>query len=150
MKFFFLFLLSFNLYAVELIFIGPCDEEFIMRTEVSVDYTNVGELTIETLKKFSIPFKGTAEGLASAFNTPTGKEAVEVISSEESRAYGWCFSVDGEAPDLYPHEVSVTRDTKKITWHFGFARNVRGQWITQCTPSYTVRPAFLCEDPTAE
>lgn len=145
-KLFLALFLSLPLYAVELTFIGPCQEEFIMRTSVADSYESVGELTIETLKKFGIPFKGSYEGLVSAFNTPTGQEALEIVSDEEMRAYGWCFSVNGVAPEVYPHEVLITQETKSITWHFGYARFYRGQWITQCTPAHTLKPRFLCED----
>lgn len=143
-------LLSTSAQAIELKFIGPCEEKFIMKVQVNEEYDNVGELTVATLAKFNIPFKGSSEGIASAFETPTGAGAVEVVSSEETRAYGWCFSVDGVSPEVYPHEVAISPDTKQIIWHFGFARYFRGEWITQCTPSHTVRPAFLCKDPTAE
>src|SRR5690606_8402085 len=141
----FLFLfISLPSFAVELKFIGPCQEEFIMRTQVKEDYRNVGELTIETLKKFGIPFKGTYEGLSSAFDTPVGDGALEVISDQEMRAYGWCYSVDGNAPETYPHEAFIGPETKSVVWHFGFARYSQGQWVTQCTPAYTVKSDFLC------
>lgn len=133
--------------AIELKFIGPCDEAFIMKTEVTEEYHNVGELTVETLKKFGIPFQGTEEGLSSAFETPVGKDAVEVVSEVEARAYGWCYSVDGASPEVYPHEVFITPETKSIVWHYGYSTNLNGQWITQCLPSWKVKPAFLCEDP---
>lgn len=144
-KFILLLLISFSAHAVELKFIGPCSEKFIMRTQVKEAYENVGQLTIETLKKFEIPHKGTYEGLASIFETPTGDGAVEVISDIEMRAYGWCFSVDGVAPEVYPHEVPITPNTKSVVWHFGYARYYKGQWVTQCTPAYKVKPDFLCK-----
>ena len=144
-KLFLALLLSFSAQAVELKFIGPCDEEFIMKVEVSDEFTNVGELTVETLKKFSIPFKGSAEGLSSAFETD---QVTETVSSTEIRAHGWCFSVDGVSPESYPHEVAITPETKSVIWHYGFAQNVNGQWVSQCTPTWTVKPDFLCKDPT--
>lgn len=151
MKTFFITLLfSLNALAIELSFTGPCSDEFIMRTQVEEEYENVGELTAQTLTKFGIPFLGSAEGIASVFETPLGDAAIEVISPTEIRAYGWCFAVDGVAPDLYSHEVPITRETKKITWTFGFAHFKDGQWITQCTPAYKVKPASMCEDPTTE
>ncbi len=136
--------------AVELKFIGPCSPDFVMRTEVTEDYRNIGELTVATLAKFGVPHEGTEEGLASAFNTPTGKGALEVVSDVELRAYGWCYSVDGVAPEVYPHEIPITPETKSVVWHFGFARYYKGEWITQCTPAHTIRPTFLCEDPLPE
>ena len=147
MKTFLLIMLfSLSSYAVELKFIGPCQEEFIMRTIVSDEFSNVGELTIETLKKFGIPFLGNYQGLNSAFETPVGEGAIEVISDVELRAYGWCYSVDGIAPEVFPHEMPVTSETKMVVWHFGFARYYKGEWVTQCTPAFTVKPKFLCED----
>lgn len=134
--------------ATTLEFIGPCKDEFIMKVTVEEEYDNVGLLTINTLAKFSIPHKGTAEGLVSAFETPVGDQAIEVISNDELRAYGWCFAVDGVAPEVYPHEVPVTSDTKRIVWTYGFARFSKGEWVTQCTPAHTVKPDFLCKDPT--
>lgn len=145
-NFFLLFFISLSSFAVELKFIGPCQKEFIMRTQVSEEYSNVGELTIETLKKFGIPFKGTYEGLSSAFETPTGDAALEVISNQEMRVYGWCYSIDGYSPEVYPHEAMIGPETKSVVWHFGFARYYQGQWVTQCTPAHTVKPDFLCKD----
>lgn len=141
-----LFSLSAN--AVELKFIGPCSDEFIMKVNVTDVYENVGMLTINTLSKFSIPHQGTPEGLVSAFETPVGDDAIEVISDEELRAYGWCFAVDGVAPEVYPHEAPVTPETKSVVWTYGFARFYKGEWVTQCTPAHTVKPASLCKDPT--
>lgn len=145
-SFFILLLICTNLWAVEITFIGPCDENFIMKVQVSEDYPNVGELTINTLKKFQIPFMGTPEGLLSAFETPVGDKAIEVVSNNELRAYGWCYSVDGYSPDIYPNQVPVDKNTKSIVWHFGFAHYLNGQWITQCTPAHKIRPKFLCEE----
>jgi len=145
MKFFILLLVtSFSVSALELQFIGPCSSSPILKVEVNEEFSNVGELTIATLLKLNIPFRGTEQGLASAFNTPTGSDSVEHVSPEEFRAHGWCYSVDGFSPELYPHEIPLTKETKSIVWHFGFARFYRGNWVTQCTPTWTVKPKFLC------
>jgi len=145
MKILFLVLfVSFTASAVELKFIGPCSDEFIMKTEVTEEFANVGELTVATLAKWNVPFKGDAQGLASVFEI---SNLMENVSQTEIRAYGWCYSVDGEAPEVYPNEVLITPETKSVVWHYGFALFKDGQWITQCTPAYTVRPASLCTDP---
>lgn len=136
--------------AVELKFIGPCHEEFIMRNYVTEDFATIGDLTVETLKKFNVPYTGSAEGLNSVFNTPVGAAAIEQVSALEFRSYGWCFAVNGVAPEIYPHQYPVTPEVKSVTWTYGFARNLNGKWVTQCTPAYTVKPASLCKDPTAE
>ena len=140
------FLFSFNAKAIEIKFIGPCDENPLFDTNVKHDYENVGELTIGTLIKFDISFKGTEAGINSAFGTPTGLEALEVISDDEMKAYGWCYSVDGIAPEVYPNEVAISMKTKSIIWHFGYAHFLRGKWISQCTPAYKEKPKFLCKN----
>lgn len=145
MKTLFLALLfSFSASAVELKFIGACSDEFILKTEVTEEFANVGELTVATLTKWNVPFKGSAEGLASVFEIGN---LMENVSTTEMRAYGWCYSVDGEAPEVYPNEILITPETKSIVWHYGFALFKDGQWVTQCTPAYTVKPASLCKDP---
>jgi hypothetical protein len=145
MKFIYILLLtSFSAMAIEVQFIGPCSEKPLLKVEVKNEFSNVGEITIATLIKYAIPFRGTEQGLASAFDTPTGSGSVEHISPVEFRAHGWCYSVDGIAPEVYPHETALTSETKTVTWHFGFARFYKGQWLTQCSPTWTVRPAFLC------
>ena len=145
-SFILLFLISFAAHGIELKFVGPCEDTFIMKTEVTEDYLNVGELTISTLTKFGIPFSGTAENLLSAFITPTGPGAVEVISPVESRYYGWCFEVDEVSSELFPHEMLITPETKTIVWTFAFAHFKNGEWVSQCTPAHQVKPKFLCED----
>ena len=93
---------------------------------------------------------GSEEGLSSVFSTPVGKDAIEIISEDEMRAYGWCFSVDGIAPEVFPHEIRITPQTRSIVWHFGFARFYKGEWFTQCTPAYSVKPDFLCQELPSE
>lgn len=149
-KFLLPLLFSFSAYAIEIKFIGPCEDSFIMKTEVTDVYENVGQLTIETLKKFNIPHTGTYAGLSSAFETPVGEEAMEIVSETEVRAYGWCYSVDGISPEVYPDEALITPETKSVVWHFGYARVIQGEWITQCTPAWEIKPAFLCKDPVAD
>jgi hypothetical protein len=140
------FLISFNASAIELKFFGPCTDTFIMKVEVTEEFSNVGELTVKTLSKFSIPYIGSEENLQSAFFTPTATNAIEVLSPTEGRYYGWCFSVDGVSPETFPHENDITPETKSIVWTFGFAHLKDGEWLSQCTPAYQIRPKFLCED----
>lgn len=145
-NFILMFLISLKLHAIELKFIGPCSENFIMKTQVRDEYLNVGELTVATLTKFGIPFTGSAEVLQSAFLTPTGSSAIEIVSSNEARYYGWCYSVDGVYPETYPHEVPITPDTKSIVWTFSYDHLLNGQWGAPCTPSHKIKPLFLCQD----
>jgi len=135
-------LLLASLLSVE--FVGPCSSEPLLSATASRDQAStVGELTIQTLDRFTIPYLGTAGGLNSAFGTPIGLDALEVLSDSEMRSYGWCYSVDGVAPEVYPHEIALS-EVSKIRWFYAFAHYVRGQWVSQCEPAYELVPEFLC------
>lgn len=132
-------------FAVEIKFFGPCIETFIMKTTINDFDGSVGALTIHALKKFDIPHNGTDQILHSAFMTPVGDGAIENVSEGVTRFYGWCYSVDGQAPDVYPSEILVTEETKTVTWTFGYAELNRGEWTEQCAPAYRIKPKFLCQ-----
>jgi hypothetical protein len=140
-----LFVFSLSAYATELKFIGACDEDFVMRTEVNESFQNVGVLTIQTLKKFGIPFLGNEHGLNTVFNSPIGLDALEIISDTEMRSYGWCFEVNGIIPELFPSEIPLTSEIQSITWFYGYAHYLDGVWKSQCEPAWKIKPAFLCQ-----
>ncbi len=143
MKMIFLSLLiSLEALAVELTFVGPCSEEFIMKTKVTDEYIHVGDLTIATLKKFQIPFQGSPEGIASVLGYGN---YMENISTNEFRAYGWCYMVDGIIPEVFPHEAYLTSETKSITWIYGHSHFKNGEWPTQCSEAFKIKPKELCE-----
>lgn len=130
--------------ATVLEFIGPCSEKPLFAEQVTGVYSNAGTLTVKTLEEKSIPFLGAEEGINSIFSTPVGLDAMEVISDNEMRAYGWCYNVDGEYPDVFANQVVVSSETLKVQWIFGYAYYLNGEWISQCEPSYKIKPQFLC------
>jgi hypothetical protein len=138
-------MVSFLLFAsLSVEFIGPCSEKPLLQTTAqAVQSTSVGQMTIQTLEKFKIDFKGSESGLNSAFGSPTGVDAMEVISDHEMRSYGWCFEVDGKVPESYPDSISL-KDVKEVRWFFGYARYLNGNWVSQCEPAYELKPEFLC------
>jgi hypothetical protein len=125
-------------------FKGPCFEEPLHSSQVESSFTNVGAVTISELEKSKIPYMGNEIGLHTAFNTPIGMDALEVISDEEMKSYGWCYAVDGEIPEIYPVDYTITKNIRKITWFFGYARYFRGEWTDQCLKAYKNPPAYLC------
>ena len=138
------FLLSFSAVAYEISFVGPCGQKPIIAAEVGAKYETVGDLTVSFLRKNKIPFQGNERGLNTVFNTPVGNAAIEVISNSEMRAYGWCYFVDDMGPDVFANEYPLDASIKKIEWIFGFALYKNGEWISSCTPAFTVKPDFLC------
>lgn len=125
-------------------FKGPCSSSPLYSSQVENSFPNVGAVTISELEKAKIPYIGNEIGLHTAFNTPTGMDALEVISDEEMKSYGWCYAVDGEIPEIYPIDYKITDSTKKITWFFGHARYFRGVWTDQCLRTYKNPSPYLC------
>jgi hypothetical protein len=122
--------------AVQIDFVGPCQIQPLLSKQINSSAKNVGELTIDVLNLHQIPYRGSASGLAEAFGAPSGLEATVVISDEEMLSYGWCYSVDGVAPDVYPDQIPLTVHTQKIEWFFAYSHYVRGEWIAQCVHAW--------------
>lgn len=94
--------------------------------------SSVGELTIKMLIEYEVPFQGSEQGLNSILNSPTGLDAMVMISESEMKAYGWCYKVNGVAPELFPHEILIEDESDEILWFWGYAHYQNGEWIAQC------------------
>ena len=133
------------LFANTISFVGPCssdpllEETFQLKTE-----SYLGEVSIKSLENNKVPYLGNERGLNSIYNTPTGSQAIEVVSDETLRAYGWCFSINGEIPDKMPDEIELTGEGNEIIWFFAFSTSTRNQWVDYCVPAHQVAPNFLC------
>jgi hypothetical protein len=130
--------------ALEISFIGPCDEVPLLVDHVPAEAT-VGDVTVSYLVEKQIPFVGSAQGIGSLFNTPMGLEAIEVISDTQMRAYGWCYFVDGVGPDILANEYPLDSSVQKLEWIFGYADYDSGEWTSYCRPAYRITPEFLCK-----
>lgn len=128
-------LFSFPAQAVEFTVIGP-GKKLIYRAEeaLSVPRT-VGSATIHFLDRANeerrIPFRGDEDGISSIDGHDT---ILREVSEIETRAYGWCYSINGFEPELMPGDVEIHDNDVQIVWFYGFARALYGQWVTQCEP----------------
>lgn len=142
---------TFSALAYEVNFIGPCSSEPLFTTEVAWEQEqNVGRMSLDVLNDFQIPYQGTVEGLNQIFNTPIGREAMEIISDHEMLAYGWCYAVDGVVPELLAHEFKIGAEAKVVSWFYAFAHYKNGEWIAQCQKSFLRRSAQFCGLPKGE
>lgn len=131
--------------GLEVSFIGPCSETPLHISDEILDLEkSVGHYTIEVLEKNHIEYLGSERGLNSAFGTPIGDGALEILSDREMRAYGWCYQVGGFEPGVFPNEYFVGSNSDHIVWFFGFAHYKDGVWISQCEPAHKLKPTFLC------
>ncbi len=126
-------------------FFGPCETSPLLTQTINpMAAKNVGVVTISTLEKNKIPYKGNESALSTAFETPVGMDALEVISDTEMRAYGWCYEVDGKIAEVFADKYKLNDSIKKITWFYGFAHYKNGEWISQCELTSKLKPEFLC------
>lgn len=131
--------------ALEVEFVGPCSEVPLYSATISsTDVNDVGSLSIMVLEKANIPFKGTSAGINQIFHTPIGLDAMEVISDQEMMSYGWCYEIDGEIPEVYPNEIGL-EGIQKISWFYGYAHYLDGQWIAQCQKGHLRHSPYLCK-----
>lgn len=141
----FLLLLSFNTQAAKIEIIDPCNQEIRYKKNLKVDKINLGSFSLMAFEELGLPYLGDKFSILSILDTPTGSEAIEVLEDNQMKAYGWCYSINGVSPEVYPNEIEVN-NSDQVTWWFGYALYQNGQWLTQCTPSYKNPPQFLCQN----
>lgn len=118
------------------------DALFQQKVELS-DRTTVSQLTLSLFEMNNIPFIGADAGLNSIFNTPTGMDALEVLSDTQMRAYGWCYTVDGKLPENLMNQELIN-DESEVHWFFGFSFYDAGIWTSYCTPATAEHSLSLC------
>jgi hypothetical protein len=137
-----LFLFCLNISAVNFSIIGPCSDKPVFNTQVKATSISVGKLTENILIENKIQFLGSDYGVSQIFNSPIGTDAMEILSDTKMRAHGWCYSVDGNIPELLMNEVILDGQEKNITWFMGYSTYVGNmqtgehEWVGQCEPSY--------------
>lgn len=136
-----------NSYAATFKIIGPCSDAPVHAGEIESKNLrkSVGEYTISYLNKNNIAYVGNEQGLNSIIGTPIGLDAMEILSDEQMRSHGWCYSVDGEIPDSLANEVRLNNEDSEVVWFYGYSFYDRGEWSEYCTPTYKVRPDQFCK-----
>lgn len=130
--------------ALQILFSNPCGPIPLLETSLrSAETKSVGQVTIDALEAFEAPYQGSENGLNSAFNSPVGLDAMEVISDSEMKSYGWCFEVDGKLSEVMPGDYKIGPKTQSVRWFIGYAHYKNGNWISQCTPAY--KSKFICK-----
>lgn len=145
MKILFALFVAVRSFALTIEFIGPCSPNALLSTKIQVqEEVSVGQATVETLSEFSIPFRGSINHLESAFNTPYGLDAMEVLSDTDMRSHGWCFDINGQTSGFYPGDVFVS-DDDHISWYFCYVSYKSGVWDDKHQKTYKIKPAQFCD-----
>jgi hypothetical protein len=139
-------LFSVSSYASTLTVIGPCDSKptFQSGPLSHLPTVTLGDFTVKALSDAQVPFKGSREGIVSIQNSPSGDDALEVLSDSEMRAYGWCVSVNGKQPSAMPDQVILSDVNSRVIWFYAYALYSAGEWKKFCVPSYRLKSPFVC------
>lgn len=137
-----LFVLSSH--ATTFIVEDPCTGKALTKQSLNTPFENVGKATVFALNRSGLEYVGNEIGIHKIGDTPVGDDALEIINNLEMRSYGWCYSVDGEIPEVLPPSFSLTGKEKKIIWFFGFAYYRSGEWVSQCEKVSLTKPAYIC------
>jgi hypothetical protein len=137
---------STNSFAINYDVIGPCSETPLYKNQVEVSLSkSVGQNSVEIFDKEKIEYVGNENGMNSILNTPTGNEAIEILSETKMRAYGWCFSINGIIPDVISSQIYFSDKNDSLKWFFAYSTYDQGVWTDYCVPSYTIKSPFICK-----
>jgi hypothetical protein len=131
MRILFIFVLCLNAQAATLTFLNPCSEDIFLQSSLKEKNLSLGLATVKVLESEQVNFIGSEIGIHTLLGTPAGEQALEIVSREEMYAYGWCYSVNNELFEFFPHQIELKEDDQ-VTWWFGFAHYKRGEWLSQC------------------
>ncbi len=125
--------------------LDPCTGEHLINENITKEYESVGVLTAEVLSSLVTDFSGSELGVNAMFGTPVGEEALEIISRRKMRAYGWCYSVNGVSPEVYPSDFLLNKyESQVVEWFYGYADYDSGTWKTQCEKLHLTKHPFIC------
>lgn len=126
---------------------GPCSEKPVHEGKVPMKKfdTSVGALSVQVFEENKIPYIGSEEGFNSIIGTPTDHNSMEIVSKDEMRAYGWCYSVNGQFPEQMPNEVFFTENNAELVWFYAYSTVKNNQWQEDyCTPAYNIKAPQFC------
>ena len=121
---------------------APCSDDVHYYGDVSAPSgSTAGDITITALTQSGIEFIGNKYGMNSILGTPTGNDAIVIVSKTEMRAYGWCYAVNGIVSDtLRPNQVEVS-DSDHVSWFYAYAWYDK-EWKEMCVPAHLNPPKF--------
>ena len=136
-----------NTYATTLKIFDLCSPVVLYAEHFEINQdTNVADLTLKALQNSELYYRGNQYGIHSINNSPVSDKALEIISENHMRSYGWCFSVNGVQPGHLMHEVPILASKiQTIEWYDGYAEYKNGQWLSYCTPHHTRPQPFICQ-----
>lgn len=141
----FVSLISLQSWALNWQVIGPCSAEPLYQGSIEADLNkSLGEISLQVFDANKIPYVGVPQGFSSINKSPSGMDAIEVVSDSELRAYGWCYSINGQLPSQAPSELKPQSQQDTLIWYYGYVTHKDNQWGDYCAPGYRIKAAQFC------
>jgi hypothetical protein len=121
-------------HAVQVEIRGRNSKELFFHNPIFQLPISVGAASESLFKSNSIPYQGSVAGFSKIFDLA---QEVEVLSDTELKAYGWCFSVDGEVPETMTDKTFLINQKSILIWFYAYAHYKNGQWVAQCVPDHS-------------
>lgn len=132
-------------HAVEISVTGPCETTPAYTNSFLADLNqSLGKISVDNFEKNNVPYLGNENGMHSILGMPYGDAALEILSDTKMRAYGLCFTVNGEVPESLSSETYLTKQSDKIHWFYAFSTYDQGVWVDYCVPANTVKSHQFC------
>ena len=91
--------------------------------------SNVGVISVEGFKMLGVPFEGSPAGITAIDGLGSD---LQVINENRMKAWGWCFSIDGQLIEKMPDQVPWPQEAKILRWFYAYALYDSGQWTGYC------------------
>jgi hypothetical protein len=133
--------------ALEFKVLNICENTAVYETSIQLEHNStVGDLSLYFLERAGLDFAGNRNGVNTLLGTVVGDEAMEIISNEQMRVYGWCYEVNGKYPEMLMSEFIIEpNQVQSITWFYGYAELIKHDWISYCIPVHSNPHPYICE-----
>lgn len=137
-------IISFASRGATLIVEDFCSDRPLLEVQTDLGQSvTASDFTLKLLADHGIAFQGAKEGINSILSTPTGMDALDVINDQEMRAFGWCYTVDGQLSDALMHQQTITNQSV-VRWFFAYSYYRAGVWTDFCLPATFDTSLGLC------
>ena len=118
------------------------NSEVLYETTIDVEGLNLGQLTDQTFSaalanRDLTDYTGEVQGVLSIDHLGNG---LEVISSTEMNAYGWCYRINGTALYTLANQYQFTGREQVVEWFYAYSHLSGSDWSQMCTPATHVPP----------
>ena len=129
--FVFAFLVSLHAQALQLQVIGKNHEILFQKQLMGGLPKSVESITVMAFEAYSVPYAGNPNGIFSIYGLSS---ELEIISADEQRLYGWCYSIDGYIPNALGKDLYIHKEKATLTWFYAYTHFKNKAVIEKCVP----------------